>query len=68
MTIILDKDDKFGDYTCSALDGKQSTEPIVTVITVMKEICKYILVNTILCIYHDNLMRLNNYSPHLCHA
>ena len=52
MTIILDKDDKFGNYTCSASDDDPSTEPIEEVITVMKEICKYRLVNSLLGIYH----------------
>lgn len=52
LTIILDKDDKFGTYTCTASDDNPSTEPIEIVITVMKEICKYRLVNILLCIYH----------------
>lgn len=38
LTIILDKDEKFGNYTCAASDDNPSTEPIEEVITVMKEI------------------------------
>ena len=52
LTIILDKDEKFGNYTCAASDDNPSTEPIEEVITVMKEICKYRLVITLLCIDH----------------
>ena len=44
FTVILDKDDKFGNYTCTARDSKASIGPIV--ITVMNEICKYRLKNT----------------------
>ena len=42
FTIILDNNEKFGKYSCSATDGKASIGPIV--ITVMEEICKYSLV------------------------
>ena len=42
-TVILDKDNKFGNYTCAATDGKASMGPVV--ITVMKEVGKLRLVN-----------------------